>query len=67
MKEFAHKKLWKNYDVKQKWQNIWVANLEIVDGVLVSVKCTLCSTIIDVPLKHIVHELDKLEKHMGKC
>jgi hypothetical protein len=44
-----------------------LANLEIVDGVLVLVKCTFYSTIIDVPLKHIVHELDNLEKHMGKC
>jgi hypothetical protein len=67
-KELAHEK---NYDVKQKWQEIWVvkfilANLEIVDGMLVLVKCTIYSTIINVP-KHIVHELDNLEKHMGKC
>ncbi len=37
----------------------------MVDGMLVSIKCTMCEIIIGW-VKHIMLKHDNLEKHMGK-
>ena len=59
------------YDANRHFQDHWAARLPWAepeldsDGVLVAVKCTVCSVINGKP-KLIVPKWDNLEKHMGK-
>ncbi len=64
------KKQHKNYDATRKWQDSYVAQFawaksEMVDSMLVFIRCTLCEIIIGW-VKHIMFKCDNLEKHMGK-
>jgi hypothetical protein len=64
------KKQCKNYDANRKWQDNWASQFDcaeskMVDGMLVSIKCTVCDTITN-QVKRIVLKHNNLEKHMAK-
>lgn len=70
LSETPSKKPQKNYNVIWKWQDIWVmwfvwVEVDIVDGVMVSVKYMIHEAITSWP-KHIVPKKNNLNKHMGK-